>query len=139
MSLRFGGRWRRRLLLASFLVLLIFGLAIALLHTPSARRWMFARLQAQLRDSQALLLDGDQFDYNLFVPWVQLDNVSLHAFGPGGVTPFIKADRAHIRLSFWSLMQGSPTARQVKIEGLAIRWLIDKEGRSNLPRIEGVS
>ena len=90
-------------------------------------------------DSQALLLEADQFDYNLFVPWFQLDNVSLRAVGPAGVTPFIQADRAYIRLGFWSLIQGSPSARQVKIEGLAIRWLIDKEGRSNLPRIEGVS
>ena len=89
---------------------------------------MFTHLQTQLRDSQALLLEADQFDYNLFVPWSQLDNLSLRAVGPAGVTPFIKADRAYIRLSLWSLIEGSPVARQVNIDELAIRSLIDKEG-----------
>jgi len=102
---------------------------------PWARRSVLTYVQSRLQQSLGIVLEAKNLDYNLLVPRFQLEQVSMRFLGKAGQPPILKAERVSARLRYWDLITGSATVEQVSADGLTLQWIIDKEGRDNLPEM----
>ncbi|HTS66552.1 MAG TPA: translocation/assembly module TamB domain-containing protein [Candidatus Acidoferrales bacterium] len=131
------GTIRRRLLLGAGSVLVVAGLSLCVVHTQVVRRFALVRIQALLGNTQGIDLQAGGLDYNLFQSRYELRDVSVRGARLTDMPAPAQAKRIVVVVPFWDLIHGSLDKAAVGIEGLSVRLITDRSGRSNVPTIGG--
>ena len=113
------------------LVALVF-MALVTLHTPPVRRMVLARVAEALR-AQRIGLDAANLRYNLLKLSVAVDDVQVRSEAwPDGPT-FATIRHADADLSLRALLHGRYEVQSARIDGLDVHYVVDADGRTNLP------
>ena len=131
------GTIRRRLLLGAGSMLVLAGLSLCVVHTQLVRRFALVRIQSLLGNTQGLVLQATDLDYNLFQSRYELKNVSLRGVRLADMPAPLEAKRIVVLIPFWDLIHGSFQAARVQVDGLSLRSVTDRNGRTNLPPLGG--
>jgi outer membrane protein insertion porin family len=129
--------WKRRVLLALTVsvaaVCLLVVLALIAIHTPPARRLVASRM-ADLLERQHVAINAQQFRYNLLDASVTLQQVDLRSTTWRDGPPFITIGRAHFDVSLRELLRGRYVLESGTLDQVAVHYLVDEQGRTNVPR-----
>jgi outer membrane protein insertion porin family len=128
---------RRRLVRA----LGIFGLSICVfvivaliaVHTPPVRRYVADRVVALLSREQ-IEFSTDQLGYNVLNASVNLRNVRLRSTTWPEAPVFATIGHARIDLSLLQLLRGRYVVQSGSVDDVDIHYVVDEQGRDNLPR-----
>jgi outer membrane protein assembly complex protein YaeT len=104
-------------------------LALALAHSPFARRAALARLIAAL-EASGVELEASRLSYNLLTLSAGLENATVRA--SGAETPFLRADRLYLDLPLLALW-GSLRLQSVELDGARVTIVRGESGETNLP------
>ena len=121
------------LALTALLLLLVW-----LPSTQWARQIAFARLRDALRQ-QDLLLEGGQFDYDLFGLRGSLTNFTVRAAHDRSLPPIATVKTARVALNWKTVSTLNLDVDSATISGLQLHLVIDQDGRTNLPQPPKIS
>jgi outer membrane protein insertion porin family len=129
--------WKRRVLLAVTVsvaaVCLLVILALIAIHTPPARR-LVANHITDLLERQHVAINAQQFRYNLLDASVTLQQVDLRDTAWRDGPPFITIGRAHFDVSLRELLRGRYVLESGTLDEVDVHYLVDEQGRTNVPR-----
>lgn len=108
-------------------------LALLILHTPPVQHYVLGKAGDYLRTNQGIELTAAGFRYNLFRLSVTLTDFSLRSTAARELPPFVRADRAYVRLEFLSLLRRKPIFDSARLEGVQVQIVRNANGRDNLP------
>ena len=111
------------------MVLLLFAL-----QSGPARRFAVTRLTAFLAE-QHINLQTDELRFSLFSLALDARNVRLRSSGAADLPPFTTIERARLNLSLANLLRGRYVVDSGVIENVDIQYVVDVDGRDNLPRL----
>ena len=129
---------RRRLLLGSGFVLLLSGLSLIVVHTSIVRRFALVQIQTRLGNTLGLAIHADELNYNLLSGRFELKDVIVRGRSSRDLPVPLKVRRLVVLVPTWSLIHGALDAARIRIDGLSVQWVTDREGRSNWPEIRAV-
>src|SRR5690242_16218857 len=118
---------RRRLLLGAGSLLVLSGLSLCVVHTALVRRFVLIQIQTRLGNAQGLVLEARDLHYNLFTSRFELSEVVLRGAAYPRMAPPLTASRIVAIAPVWSLLRGSVATTHIRVEGLALRWITDRE------------
>ena len=127
---------RRRMLLGAGFALVLTGLALAA-HLSVVRRFALTRIQSVLAEKQGLLLETRELNYNLLSSWFELNDVAVRSIRLAVAPLPLKARRIVVRISVWRLLRASFENAEIRIDGLALQRITDRNGQSNWPALGG--
>lgn len=105
-------------------------------HLPPVRRAVLGYVVETISESQGLLLEAEELDYNLAVARIHLEQPSLRAAGAEDLPPLFSADRLTLDFRLWRLVFGDLVLEEGDLDGVRIEAVTTAEGRSNLPESE---
>jgi outer membrane protein assembly complex protein YaeT len=105
--------------------------SLAALHTPTARRFVLSQV-TQVLAAQQIELRADELSYNLFDLSATLRNVRVRS-AQMEHPPFLAVARARVDLRLVQLLWGRYLVESAVAEGLDIHYVVDENGRDNLP------
>ena len=117
----------------AFAIALILSLAFLALHTDWAKRAALTRLRAGLR-AQNIVLEGGRLDYDLFGLTASLRDVTLRSAQEPGLPAIATIARAQVVLNWHALSRLTLDLDSATLEGAALHVVIEKGGRTNIPR-----
>jgi hypothetical protein len=126
---------RRRLLLGAGFVVVLSGLSLCVAHTALVRRFALVQIQTRLGNTEGLILKARDLDYNLLTGRFELKEVVVRGSQLADMPPALQAQRVALVIPTWRLLRGSFESAQIRIDGLAVRWITGRDGRANLPPI----
>jgi outer membrane protein assembly complex protein YaeT len=134
--MRFAVPGRRRVIRFAASVFALSILFLLFLHTGVARRRVLALVEAAAKRNLKIVLTAEALDYNLLFSRFEVRNLSVRSADMPEASAPLRIRRAAIRLPVWRLLRGSFETAQVRIDGLSVELLIDKNGRHAWPAIE---
>jgi outer membrane protein assembly complex protein YaeT len=129
--LRIRRFFRLVLILVGIIVLLV-GVAIGLIHTPTAKRLVFAQIQ-KIINKQGLALDAVDFDYNLLALRISSAKVSLRNASAPELPSVFTADYVMAQIDLFELLDGRYRVKEAIITNPKVQIVVDEQGRSNIP------
>lgn len=126
-------RVRRYLAIFGIAVLVVIAALIALLHTSPARQYATDQV-TRLLQQQNIEFNTDRLSYNLLDLSLTLRNVRVRSQLAPDLPPFASIDRVSLDLSLRALLQGRYVLQSGDAEGIAVHYLVARDGRDNLPR-----
>jgi outer membrane protein assembly complex protein YaeT len=123
----------RRFGIASAIVCALLIVALIAIHTPPARRYLADQVVALLSREQ-IEFSTDQLGYNALNASVNLRNVRLRSTTWPDAPTFATIGRLRINLSLLQLLRGRYVVQSGTIEDVDIHYVVDEQGRTNLPR-----
>jgi len=111
--------------------LLIVGLIA--IHTPPARRYLVDQVVALLSREQ-IEFSTDQLGYNVLNASVNLRNVRVRSTTWPDAPAFATIGRLRINLSLLQLLRGRYVVESGTVEDVMVHYVVDEQGRNNLPR-----
>ena len=126
---------RRRLLLGAGFVLVLSGFSLCVMHTSLVRRFALVQIQTRLGNTQGLVLEARNLDYNLLTSRFELRDVVLKGAGLADSPAPLKAQRVLAVIPVWRALRGSLETAQIRIDGLSVNWTTGRDGRSNWPAL----
>jgi len=114
------------------MVVLLGGLLVGL-HTSPARR-MVLRQVAQILADQGIGFQASQLDYNLFGIRLELRDVRVASRQTPDLPPIFTADRVWAKIDLARLIRGVYDVDDGGIDNPAVRVVVDRDGRDNIPR-----
>ncbi len=140
-SKRFSARRRRGIrtvaVFGGGLCLLVVLVLFALQSGP-ARRFAVTRLTAFLAE-QHIDLQTDELRFSLFSLALDARNVRLRSSGASELPPFATIGRVQLDLSLADLLRGRYVVDSGVIENVDVQYIVDVDGRDNLPRLPAKS
>ena len=109
-------------------------LLLALAQSPPGRRLLLGRVTAFLA-SRHVDLQADDVRYNLFTLAIDARNVRVRSGISGDLPVFATIGRAELDLSLADLVRGSYRLESGTVRGLDLHYVVDGNGRDNLPRL----
>ena len=109
-------------------------LLLVVLQSPPVRRLALARLTTFLA-SQSVELQIDDFRYSVFGLSLDLRNLRVGSRGVTDLPAFATIGRAHLNLSLTDLLRGRYVLESGVVEDVDINYIVDANGRDNLPRL----
>jgi hypothetical protein len=128
---------RRLLIRSASLVLILSGLSLYVVHTRPVRHFALGQIQAFLRKTRGLVLEVNDFDYNLLSSRFELRQVDLKWVSSLDMPPPLTAQRVFVSIPVWQLALGSLDTARIRIDGLGVYWITASGGRSNWPSMGG--
>ena len=113
--------------------MLLFAAAALLLHTEWARRAVFTRLRDGLRE-QNILLEASGLEYNLMGLRAGLRDVKIRSAQAPDLPPIATIGEARVVLNWRALTSLSLDVESATITKPALHLVIEKDGRTNVPR-----
>jgi uncharacterized protein involved in outer membrane biogenesis len=113
-------------------LLLFLAVALVVLHTAPARRYVLARAQAWLA-SQHVELEASRLRYNLLSLSLQLDDVTVRARGMASAPPLVRVEQVTLDLGLLALLSGRYVVEDGALVRPVIHVAIDRDGRTNIP------
>jgi outer membrane protein assembly complex protein YaeT len=110
-------------------------LAVALLHTPPARRWALKKT-IQIMDKQGVSFNSSDFGYNLLELTATLDDVVIRAPQAPDLPPLLRANRVNVDISLRSFLGGKYRIEDAEIRNPQLHLVIDEAGRTNIPQTQ---
>jgi outer membrane protein assembly complex protein YaeT len=86
-----------------------------------------------VRRTQGLDLQAAELDYNLLTSWFEARKVVVRGTGLANLPAPLEAERVEMRLPVAQLVRGSFQAARMRIDGLSVRRVTNKDGRDNWP------
>jgi outer membrane protein assembly complex protein YaeT len=126
-------RRHAKLLFFPITALALFILIVTALHTPPVRNYAFERLRSYLRSSRGIELNAGDFRYNLLTLSVQIDDLALRSKNAFTSAPFLTADSVRAGTNLVSIIRGKPVIEDVRLEGVDVHVVANKQGKNNLP------
>jgi outer membrane protein assembly complex protein YaeT len=126
-------RIRRVLALLGIAMLVVLGGLLVFLHTRPARQYALESV-SKLLQQQNIEFNTDQLSYNLLNLELTLRHVRVRSQTAPDLPPFATIDRVNLDLSLSALMQRQYNLQSGEAEGVAIHYVVDGDGRDNLPR-----
>src|SRR5262245_59280429 len=80
-------------------------LAVALLHTPPARRWALKKT-VQIMDKQGISFNSSNFSYNLLELSATLNDVVIRSPQAPDLPPLLRANRVNVDIGLRSFLGG---------------------------------
>jgi len=130
--MKIQSKWRLAGVLAAGLGLLLL-IALAVIHTPQVRRYALDRAKDYL-SLQGLELEATQLHYNLLTLHANLQGLTLRSSATPGLPPLVKADDLSLSFRWIDLLSGVLRVHRAQIEGLAVEYVVDEQGRDNIPK-----
>ena len=124
--------WKYLAVFGVALVLLLAGL-ILFLHTTPGRRVVISQITRYLQQ-QNISFSTEELNYNLLDLRISLRNVRVRSQDAPDLPPFASMARATVDLSLTQLLRRRYVVESGDAEGIAVHYLVDAEGRDNLPR-----
>lgn len=100
---------------------------------PPVRRAVLGYVVETISESQGLLLEAEELDYNLAVARIHLESPSLRAAGAEDLPALFSADRLTLDFRLWRLIFGDLVLEEGVVDGVRIEAVTTADGRSNLP------
>jgi outer membrane protein insertion porin family len=107
--------------------------ALIAIHTPPARRY-FANQVVALLSREQIEFSTDQLGYNVLNASVNLRNVRVRSTTWPDAPVFATIGRLRLNLSLTQLLRGRYVVQSGTVEDVDIHYVIDEQGRNNLPR-----
>ena len=126
-------RWLRRLFIAAAALVVLLVAFIAFLHTPTARRYVAARITDMLRQ-QNIQFNTDDLSYNLLDLSVRFRNLRVRAEDAPDLPAFAEIDEARLDLSLTQLLRRRYVLQNGEARGVRVHYYVGNDGRDNLPR-----
>jgi len=117
-------------ILAGLLVLL--GVALVVLHTPPARRFLLDQLISMLADRDVNFAAGE-VEYNLIEGTATLRDVRVSASDAQDLGVLLRARRISATISLRQLIRGVYLIKSATVENPDIHVVIAENGRDNIP------
>ncbi|MDR1727421.1 MAG: translocation/assembly module TamB, partial [Acidobacteriota bacterium] len=126
-------RWVRRttLVLAAIAALVV--LVVCLLHAPPVRQFAFDRLCRRLERTQGVRVEALITDIGYLDGTVDVRDLSVRSVAAPD-RPFLRAGRLFIDIGVRDALRGRWTVEDLALERPEVAYLVDAEGRDNLPR-----
>jgi len=118
----------------SIVVFIVLALSAGLLHIPVVRQFALAQGGEYLVKNQKIDVQANQLDYNLFALKSTLTNVRIRSTDPADSPVFFEADTVFVDLKMSALLRGRLEIEEARIEGGRIRYIVEPDGTTNLPR-----
>ncbi len=125
-ALRWGG-------LAIAVVLLLTGILLALAHSSTGRRFVASQLTRILAEQQ-IEFRSENLNYNLLDLSFTVQNLTVRSAARPDAPPFLVADRLTADIGLLALLRGRYEIESGQASGLTIHYLVEEDGRDNLPR-----
>jgi outer membrane protein assembly complex protein YaeT len=122
----------RKLLLCTAAAALMAAVSVYIGHTGVVRRFALERIQAWLRNTQGIVLEASDLDYNLFQSHYELKNVVLRGKDLADLPAPFRAKQVTVAVPLQDLIHGSFNAARIRIDGLSVRVVTAASGRANL-------
>ncbi len=106
--------------------------ALIVVHTPPARRYVADQVVALLAREQ-IEFSTDQLGYNVLNASVNLRNVRVRSTTWPDAPVFATIGRARINVSLLQLLRGRYVVQSGTVEDVDIHYVVDEQGRNNLP------
>jgi outer membrane protein assembly complex protein YaeT len=130
-----ASRTRLRLVLYPLATVVVCaGLLLLALHFPPVQQYAFRLLSSRLNAANATVLDVSQIRFNIFAGTLEARGLVVRAAGSEGLPPVAVAESLAIRYHPHRLLLGLRGVEQISLERPAIRVVVTKDGRSNLPK-----
>jgi outer membrane protein assembly complex protein YaeT len=107
-------------------------LALALLHTPPARRYALKKT-VEIMDRQGITFDSSEFNYNLLDLSATLSNVVVRSPQAPDLPALVRADRVSVDIGLRQLIGGKIHIEDAGIRNPQLYLVIDEKGRTNIP------
>jgi autotransporter translocation and assembly factor TamB len=101
-------------------------------HTGVVRRFALERIQIWLRNTQGIVLEASDLDYNLFQSHYELKDVVLRGKDLADLPVPVRAKQVTVTVPLRDLIHGSFSSAHIRIDGLSIRVVTVASGRGNL-------
>ena len=109
------------------------GVAVALLHTPAAKRLAFEQIR-KLLTKQGVTLNAARFDYNLLALRISSGRLSISSTLAPDLPSVFTADDVMAQLDIFDLIRGRYRVKDAVLSNPKIQIIVDEQGRSNVPR-----
>jgi len=106
---------------------------VALLQTPPAKRLILAQAARYLHSHAGIEFEAGRFDYSLLRLTLELRECALRS-SVNPQTPFLTAQQVYFSLSLADLLRGSMPIHDARLNGVAVRILVNADGQTNLPK-----
>ncbi len=114
--------------------LCVFGVLLLLvLQSGPLRTFALNRITALLA-SRHIELRVDSLEYNLFTLSVEVRNLQVRAAGTPDLPPFATIGHARFDVSLTQLLRGHYVVQSGTMDGANVQYVVDVDGRDNLPR-----
>jgi outer membrane protein assembly complex protein YaeT len=123
----------RRLGIAGGIICAPIIVGLIAVHTPPARRYLTDQVVALLSREQ-IEFSTDQLGYNVLNASVNLRNVRVRSTTWPDAPAFATIGRLRLNLSLLQLLRGRYVVQSGTIEDVAVHYVVDEQGRNNLPR-----
>jgi outer membrane protein assembly complex protein YaeT len=130
--LTIGPKLRLALIVLLGLVLGVVSLLLVL-HSPPVQRYALGRLQGLLHD-RGIQFEAAALCYSLLRFSVDLSGVAIRSATAPDLPVFARIARVRASLGFRDLIRGAYTVQDALVQGLDVQFVIDEQGRDNLPR-----
>ena len=111
-------------------------LLVAALEAPPGRRYLLRTVSGALR-ARGIDFHASTLQYNLFTLRATPDGVVVRSAAVSGLPPVALIPRVTLTARWADLLRGTIAVEKVTLERPAIHIVIDREGRDNIPRLEG--
>jgi outer membrane protein assembly complex protein YaeT len=139
----FALSWLQRGLMKKLQRRLIFGLLaspvilfvlIALLHTPSAKNFIYQRLRNLLSQRSGIDLQISKIDLNLFTGSITLKNLAIRSVRAPQLPPIFKAAQVTANVGIIDALRGIWTIEDLTLDKPQVTYFIGLQGQTNLPQ-----
>ena len=114
--------------------MVLFAIALSVLHTPPARRLALRKVQELIRQ-QGITIDSTGLDYNLFTGAATLHNVVIKSEAAPDLPPIAQIAVVNATIDIRQLLKGAYIIIDSKIQSPNLHILIDSAGRDNIPKV----
>jgi outer membrane protein assembly factor BamA/autotransporter translocation and assembly factor TamB len=113
---------------------LLIVLVLVTLQSGPVRRFALGRLTTFLASQQIELQLGD-FQYSVFGLSIDVTNLLVRSQAATDLPAFATVGRAQLNLSLTDLLRGRYVLESVAVQDVDINYIVDANGRDNLPRL----
>ena len=126
-------RWLRPVSILFSAIALLFLGAYFLLQTPPVTRLILGRIREYLQVSSKIDLRASGMTFNLLKRSVTLEDVVIRSTSAPDLPPFFSASRIYAKPGIISILRGVLDIEELQISGPTIHYLIQRDGRTNVP------
>src|SRR5215472_17265979 len=123
--------WRKLSLCAASAALLA-AVSVYVGHTGVVRRFALERIQVWLRNTQGIVLEASDLEYNLSQSHYELKDVVLRGKDLADLPAPVRAKRVTVAVPLQDFIHGSFSTARIRIDGLSVRAVTVASGRANL-------
>src|SRR5262249_32627973 len=138
LSLETMRRAVRVIIILAGCVIVVFGGAVALLHTPAAKRLVFEQIR-KIIAKQGVALEAAEFDYNLLALRISSGPLSVRSTATPDFPSVFSADHLMVEVDIFDVVRGRYRLKDGVITNPKIEIIVDEHGRSNIPTSTGTS